>query len=82
MLKDIKTIKKDLLDKFREIDAEKDDSLPENWLIEEYLPDLNSFERKNFDQAIKELTSQGLITNVKRPTLNLKLTEKGANLIN
>jgi RIO-like serine/threonine protein kinase len=82
MLKDIKTIKKDLLDKFREIDAEKDDFLPENWLVEEYLPDLNSFERENFNRAIKELASQGLITNTKRPTLNLRLTEKGANLIN
>jgi hypothetical protein len=82
MLKDIKTIKKDLLDKFREIDAEKDDLLPKNWLIKEYLSDLNSFERKNFYQAIEELTSQGLIINTKHPTLNLKLTEKGANLIN
>jgi len=81
MLKDIKTIKKDILDKFREIDAEKDDILPENWLIKDYLPNLNSFERNNLNQAIKELTSQGLTTNTKHPTLNLKLTEKGANLI-
>jgi hypothetical protein len=82
MLKDIKTIKKDILAKFREINAEEDDVLPDNWLTDDYSIDFNSFERKNFQQAIKELISQGLITNIKHPTLNLKLTEKGANLIN
>jgi hypothetical protein len=81
MLKDIKTIKKDILDKFREIDAETDDVLPENWLTEVYLENFNSFEQKNFKQAVKELVSQGLLTNIKHPSLNLKLTKKGANLI-
>ncbi len=82
MLKDIKAIKKDILDKFREIDAEEDDILPDRWLTEEYFLNLNTYEKKIFKQALKELASQGLVANVKKPALNLKLTEKGANLIN
>lgn len=82
MLKDIKAIKKDILDKFREIKAEEDDLLPESWLAEEYLSNLNSQEQKFFKQAVKELASQGLVKNLKTSALNLRLTEKGANLIN
>ena len=82
MLKDIKDIKKDILDKFREIDAEEDDILPVRWLTEEYFLNLNTYEKKIFKKALKELESQGLVANIKRPILNLKLTEKGANLIN
>ena len=82
MVKDIKAIKKDILDKFREIDAEEEDILPENWLTNDYLLNLNSYEQKIFKKALKELVTKGLVENVTIPTLNLKLTEKGANLIN
>ena len=82
MLKDIKAIKKDILDKFREINAEEDDLLPESWLAEEYLSNLNSQEQKYLKQAVKELVSKGLVININTSALNLKLTEKGANLIN
>lgn len=82
MNKDIKTIKKGILDKFREISAEEDDLLPEKWLAEDYFLNLNAHEQKIFKQAVKELISQGLVVDIKRPVMNLKLTEKGANLIN
>jgi hypothetical protein len=82
MIKEIKDIKKDILDKFREINAEEDDVLPDNWLMDNYFVSLTSYEQKIFKKALKELASQGLVVNIKNPTFNLKLTEKGANLIN
>jgi len=82
MLKDIKEIKKDILDKFREIKAEEDDALPDGWLAQEYFESLNTYEQKIFKKALKELTSRGLVEYVQAHVMNLKLTEKGANLIN
>lgn len=81
MVKDIKAIKKDILDKFREIDAEEDELLPENWLTGDYQLNLSSHEKKVFKKALSELVSKGLVVEVKGPLLNIKLTEKGANLI-
>jgi hypothetical protein len=81
MPKNKKDIKKDILDKFRELDAEEDYVLPENWLNEEYLQTLDTYGMKEFKVAIKELVSQGLVKDIASPTFNLKLTEKGANLI-
>ena len=79
-MKEKKAIKKDILDKFRELDAEQDMELPENWLFDDYYNSLDSYEQKAFKQAVKELVSQGLVTQLTK-TRNLKLTEKGANLI-
>jgi hypothetical protein len=81
MPKDKKEIKKDILDKFRELDAEEDYILPENWLNEEYLQSLDTYGMREFKVAIKELVSQGLVKDIEAPTFNLRLTEKGANLI-
>jgi hypothetical protein len=81
MPKDKKEIKKDILDKFRELDAEEDFVLPENWLNEEYLQSLDAYGVKEFKVAIKELVSQGLVKDIETPAFNLKLTVKGANLI-
>jgi hypothetical protein len=81
MSRDIKTIKKDILDKFRAINGEEDDLLPEDWLKEEYLPFLDNFERKDFEKAIRQLASKGVLTYQKGLIPQLKLTEKGANLI-
>lgn len=81
MSRDIKAIKKDILDKFRAIEGEKDDMLPEQWLQEEYLPVLNSFERRDFDKAIRQLAATGVLKYQKGPIPKLRLTEKGANLI-
>jgi hypothetical protein len=46
MSRDIKAIKKDILDQFRAIEGEENDMIPENWLAEEYLPFLSNFEKK------------------------------------
>lgn len=82
MSRDIKAIKKDILDQFRAMEGEENDVLPENWLAEEYLPFLNSYEKKDFEKAIKQLAAKGVLKyEMKGSIPRLKLTEKGANLI-
>ena len=82
MGRDIKDIKKDILDKFRAMNGEEDDILPEDWLIKDYLPYLNNYERRDFEKAIRQLEAKGVLKlylNGRVPKLSL--TEKGANLI-
>jgi hypothetical protein len=81
MSRDIKAIKKEILDKFRAINGEEDDTLPEDWLKEEFLPFLDIYERKDFEKAIRQLASKGFVKYKKGPVPKLQLTEKGANLI-
>jgi hypothetical protein len=85
MSRDIKRIKRDILDQFRAMDGEEDDVLPERWLREEYLPVLDVFERQDFDKAIRQLAAKGVLryTSIKGEGAApvLMLTEKGANLI-
>jgi len=82
MSRDIKAIKKDILDQFRAMEGEENDVLPENWLTEEYLPFLNSYEKKDFEKAIKQLAAKGVLQYEMQGSIpRLKLTEKGANLI-
>lgn len=81
MSRDIKTIKKDILDQFRAIDGEENDELPEKWLQEEYFPELDTFERQEFNKAIRQLASKGFLNYQKGPVPKVSLTEKGANLI-
>jgi hypothetical protein len=80
-MKDKKTIKRDILDKFRTLNAENNDLLPPHWMEMIYLKRLNAGEKKVFKKAIQELISVGLVENVEGPSLNLRLTEKGENLI-
>jgi hypothetical protein len=81
MSRDIKTIKKEILDQFRAMDGEAEDRLPENWLEKEYFPVLDFFERQDFDKAIRQLAAKGVVKFEKGPVPVLELTEKGANLI-
>ena len=83
MSRDIKRIKRDILDQFRAMDGEEDDVLPEKWLREEYLPILDFFERQDFNKAIRQLAAKGVLRyrNSSGTTPVLMLTEKGANLI-
>ncbi len=81
MSRDIKTIKKEILDQFRAMDGEENDVLPKEWLRDEYLPVLDMFERKDFDKAIQQLAKRGVVKYEKGPVPILKLTEMGANLI-
>lgn len=80
-MKDKKTIKRDLLDKFRALNAENDDILPPHWLELVYLKKLTAEDKKLFKKAIQELISMEIVENVEGPSLNLRLTEKGENLI-
>jgi hypothetical protein len=80
-MKDKKAIKRDLLDKFRALNAENDDVLPSHWLELIYLKKLNTEEKKLFKKAIQELISMEIVENVEGPSLNLRLTQKGENLI-
>ncbi|MEJ2158058.1 MAG: hypothetical protein P8X96_22245 [Desulfobacteraceae bacterium] len=81
MSRDIKTIKKEILDQFRAMNGEENDTLPKEWLRDEYLPVLDMFERKDFDKAIRQLAKNGVVTFEKGAVPILKLTEMGANLI-
>ena len=81
MNKDKKMIKRDILDKFRDIKAEEDHILPHHWLESDYFKTLRPEEKKLFKKAVNELISKGLVENVKGAGLNLKLTQKGADLI-
>jgi hypothetical protein len=80
MNKDKKTIKREILDKFRSLGSEND-TLPPNWLEVDYLASLDNQEKKIFKQAIKELVSSGLVEHLKEPDDNLRLTQKGTDLI-
>jgi len=80
-MKDKKSIKRDVLDKFREIEAEYNDQLPAHWLEWEYLKELKAAEKKMFKKAVQELTAAGIVESVEGPGLNLRLTQKGENLI-
>lgn len=80
-MREKKTIKRDILDKFRSLNAEKNDSLTPHWLELVYLKKLTGDEKKVFKKAVQELVSMGLVENVEGPSLNLKLTQKGENLI-
>ena len=68
-------------DKFRALNAENEDLLPPHWLETVYLKKLNTEEKKLFKKAIQELISMGIVENVEGPSLNLRLTQKGENLI-
>jgi hypothetical protein len=81
MSRDIKTIKKDILDKFRSMDSEENDAIPEEWLENEYLPVLDLYERKDFEKAVRQLSAKGVLKYTKGTVPKLLLTEKGANLI-
>lgn len=81
MSRDIKTIKKDILDQFRAIDGEANDEISTQWLQDEYLSVLDTFEKKDFTKAVRQLAAKGVLKYKKGPIPILQLTEKGANLI-
>ena len=80
MYKDKKAIKRDILDKFRTLGSEQD-LLPPQWLENDYFESLDSQEKKLFKKAVQELVSSGLVEQVQGPVENLRLTQKGADLI-
>ena len=81
MIKDKKTIKKDILDKFRSLTAEDKYVLPPEWLESDYFESLKREEKRIFKKAVNELISKGLVENTNGSKLNLRLTPKGADLI-
>jgi hypothetical protein len=81
MGKDKKTIKKDILDKFRSITEEDEYVLPPKWLESDYFESLKWDEKQVFKKAVDELISKGLVENTKGSKFNLRLTPKGADLI-
>lgn len=80
MYKDKKAIKRDILDKFRTLGIEQD-LLPPEWLENDYFESLDSQEKKLFKKAVQELVSSGLVEQVQGPLANLRLTQKGSDLI-
>jgi predicted transcriptional regulator len=82
MAKDKKDIKKDILNMFRSLQDEDKDVLSPERLESEYFKRLNWDEKIHYQKAVNDLISKGLVKNVRGSSLNLKLTEKGADLIN
>jgi hypothetical protein len=80
-MRDKKTIKRDILDKFRSLNAVSDEMLPPHWLELVYLKKLSADDKKIFKRAIQELIAVGIVENVEGVGLNLRLTQKGENLI-
>ncbi len=80
-MKDKKTIKREILGKFRLLNAENGDTLPPHWLEFVYLKKLTGDEKKLFKKAVQELAAVGLLGFAEGPELNLRLTQKGENLI-
>jgi len=80
MHKDKKSIKRDILDKFRSLGIEQD-TLPPHWLEIDYFDRLDIQEKKVFKKAVKELVSSGLVEHTNGSDGSLRLTPKGANLI-
>ena len=80
MYKDKKAIKRDILDKFRTLGMEQD-LLPAQWLENDYFESLDSQEKKLFKKAVQELVASGLVEQVQGAIENLRLTQKGTNLI-
>jgi len=63
------------------MNAENQETLPLHWLELVYIKELSTDEKKLSKRAIQELISVGIVENVEGPSLNLRLTEKGQNLI-
>lgn len=82
MIKDKKDIKKDILNMFRSLLNEDKDILPPELLETDYFNQLTWEEKQLYQNAVRDLISKGLAKNVRGSSLNLKLTEKGADLIN
>jgi hypothetical protein len=80
MKRDKKTIKREILEKFRSM-GEEEFMLSPRWLHGQYLEGLTKEEKRLFRTAINELVSKGLIKQTGSPHSTLQLTEKGANLI-
>lgn len=80
-MKEKKAIKKDILDQFKAMGEESTQALSHLWLEEYAMEILSKDEKKLFDQAIKELVGKGLVEFTGSQRNDLKLTEKGANLI-
>jgi hypothetical protein len=80
-MKDKKEIKRDILDKFRMLEAETQDALPPYWLESAYANKLTADEKKLFKKAMQELISLEIVEPVEGPGLNLRLTQKGEHLL-
>jgi len=71
-------IKKDILDKFKELNAGENHVIPSKWLKLIYYPSLNPKEKESFKEGIEGLINDGLIASVQD---TIKLTKKGADKI-
>lgn len=80
-MRDKKTIKRELLDRFREIDAECGDPLDPEWLHQGYLEQLKRPERQLYRKAVAELAAMGIIEKEPGDGPILRLTLKGEKLI-
>lgn len=81
MIRDRRTLRIKILDQFRLLGDDDEGALPREWIAREYLHNTSRAERKNFEDALRELAARGLVETLGQPVAEVKLTEKGYNLI-
>jgi hypothetical protein len=81
MAKDKKAIRRDILNKFRNIKEGVALEIPPLWLQFCYFEQLSGLEQLQFKNAVNDLISQGLIEDVGESFPHLKLTDKGVDLL-
>jgi hypothetical protein len=81
MYKTKKDIKRDIFNRFREMDDQDELTLRGAHFHREYVVRLSSREKNAYVRAIKELADKGFINPSEGPMPDLKLTYQGANLI-
>ncbi|NCC49645.1 MAG: hypothetical protein EOM20_00375 [Spartobacteria bacterium] len=81
MSKDKSEIKRDILNKFREVNAGPGRALPPSWLEIFYNPGLNPQEKRLCNVAVDELVEDGLVLFKDDSRRVLIITEKGVEKI-
>jgi hypothetical protein len=81
MYRNVKAIKRDILNKFGLLIQYGRWALPPLWLQLYQLGTLEYHERPLFEKAVKDLIAKGLLRRIGGRESNLALTQKGFNLI-
>jgi len=81
MIEDRKAIRIKILDQFRSLGDEDDCVIPREWIEREYFRNTDIAGRETFQNALQDLSAKGLIEALGHPVPEVKLTEKGVNLI-
>lgn len=77
----IEKIRRDILDKMKQLDCQVGHVLQTNWIYNTYIRQLNSNERQYIELAIQSLQDDGYVTCEERARGVLVLTQAGYDFI-